>query len=199
MRKSGYTAALLALTFETNHKERVSMKKLLFATLLAFVSFAASAEVAPFGQVIGSATMDSVRAELGQRAELVTSGADEVSGVPWFFATGPGLGIDGLKKARFAFDANHVLVGVAILLQKHRYADLVKALKGKYQLVNEKTPFVGDRSADFREGSVHIWASADHLSHEMTIIYIEDAHYRQYEALRSQQRRAESSREQSQL
>lgn len=66
------------------------MKKLHFlAALLMLISFAASAEVAPLGQVIGKGTVASVKADIGSRVSLQIGKPDIVSGRPMLVGDGP--------------------------------------------------------------------------------------------------------------
>lgn len=146
--------------------------RLIAGLLLTLFAALVRAEVAPFGVPIGVATLKEVRASLGPKTTLKHAGTNKWSGGPMLSSDGRGLGIDGLQEATFVFNPQEKLVGVLLTLPKHRYADITSYLKQKYQLVDEATPFVGDRFATFREGPVTITAAAPHLSFEMTVNYI---------------------------
>ena len=175
------------------------MRKILSVALLALFSFAASAEVAPFGQVIGSASPDSVELDLSKRTRVVIGNPDEVTGEPILIAMGDGLGIEGLDKVAFIFNEDNVLVCALMMLRKSRYAEIVAGLKNKYPLVSEKDPFVGSRSATFREGDIAVIAEAKHMSHTMTVLYRTDEYFERASDMKRQQAQAKSSREESQL
>ena len=175
------------------------MKRIWLLALLAMVSFSAAAQVAPFGQVIGQATQESVRAAISQRTHVETGARDELTGVPMLIASGSGLGIAGLDKVGFIFNEQNVLVAAMLMLPKSRYADLVASLKSKYPLIDSEEPFVGNRRAEFRAGDVTVTALARHLSHNMTVFYHTQTYYQRYAALKRQQEKAKMARQQSQL
>lgn len=153
------------------------MKLLAFASTLLLLSMngpAWGAEVAPFGFAVGGATLDQVRTGLSAKTKVEHHGINKWTQGPMLRANGSGLGVEGLQSVVFIFDKNSRLVGVILDLPKPRYDDIRSYLKGKYTVLDEQAPFVGDRSVKLREGAVTIEASARHLSFQMEVSYTHD-------------------------
>lgn len=84
------------------------------------------------------------------------------------------FGLPGLQSATFIFWPDGTLAAANLTLGKGRYGQIVPALVGKYELISEERPFVGNRSAVLRAGDVEIRASAPHMSFDMSLIYATD-------------------------
>lgn len=136
---------------------------------------AAQADVAPFGVRIGAATLEEVRKSVGSKTRLTDVGINQWTDGKMLRADGDGLGIDGLQQAMFIFDEGDKLVGVLLKLPQSRFDSIKSSLKEKYKLVDEKNPFVGNKSAVFQEGPVSIELTAPHMSFDMEVDYIHAA------------------------
>ena len=144
----------------------------LFGTAILLAAPLAHAEVAPFGQVIGAARFDDTFKQLQAQTSIKRAGTNEWSLGPMLEANGRGLGIDGLDKATFIFNSDNILVGVILELPKYRYPDIKQYLSGKYTLVSQQEPFVGNRQSVFRDGDVSITLGAPHMSFDMQVLYV---------------------------
>ncbi|WP_129776192.1 hypothetical protein [Peristeroidobacter soli] len=143
------------------------------ATILALLFLTtAQADVAPFGVRIGVATLEEVRSVVGSKTRLTDVGINKWSDGPMLRAQGSELGIEGLQRATFIFDPGNKLVGVLLSLPNTRFDSIKSSLQEKYKLVDEKIPFVGNKSARFRDGPVSIEVKAPHLSFDMEVNYI---------------------------
>lgn len=173
-------------------RQVIAVLMLLLAPPTAF------AEVAPFGLSVGSATIKEARTSLASKTRIEDGGFNKWSGGPMLKAEGAGLGIEGLESASFIFNAQEKLVGVILSLPKHRFDSIKQYLSGKYKLVSAQTPFVGNKSAKYREGPVTIEAGAPHMSFEMTVTYIHSelqaAFDRGSQAEEQQKQKSESSK-----
>jgi len=145
--------------------------RILFWLLVSW-PIATYADVSPFGFVIGQATLEEVQQTLGSKTTLSNRGTNKWTGGPMLRAQGDGLGIEGLQEVLFIFDQNNVLMGVILMLPKNRYAEIKQYLSGKYTLMSEQAPFVGNQSAKFKEGEVLVEAIAPHMSFQMEVTYI---------------------------
>lgn len=150
--------------------------------LLVSWPITSNAEVSPFGLIVGQATLEEVQQTLGNKTKLTNRGLNKWMGGPMLRAAGDGLGIEGLQEVLFIFDQDNVLMGVILMLPKHRYEDIKRYLNEKYTLVSDQAPFVGNQSVKFKQGEVFVEANAPHLSFQMEVTYV---HSRLREAFNS--------------
>jgi hypothetical protein len=164
----------------------------LFLTYLAVVS-ASLADPSPFGLELGKTTVSEAQAQY----EMTASGINKYSGGPMFDVPTGQIEFDDLLDLTVIFDANDRLVGVMTTLPKGRFGTLHQTLAGKYRLVSENIPFVGNSSAKYIDGETEITLSAPHLSFELTMNYLRkelvDAFAEQSAAEAREKRRAEES------
>lgn len=149
------------------------LRTLILGVLLALANPAfAAASAQLLGYTLGEATHDQVRASLQERGANPTSrGTSTHSGGPMLDASGRALGLEGLQSALLLFDVEQRLSGGLLTMNKSRYDAVVQALKGKYTMIREDRPFVGNRRAEFRAGDVLVTVDAPHMSFEMTVLY----------------------------
>ncbi|MHB0765820.1 hypothetical protein ACYCFC_15785 [Stutzerimonas sp. NM35] len=88
---------------------------------------------------------------------------------------------ESLQKVTTIFDSDEVLVAVLTTFPKSKFDYLNKILSQKYKNVSQEIPFVGNKSATFRDGETEITLSAPHMSFEMSMNYIRDDLKREYE------------------
>lgn len=148
---------------------------------MAFSNSIFAANAAPLGLELGVATYGQVKQEVGGKTSLSDAGTNKYSGGKMLQGDGAGLGIEGLSGISFIFDQSDKLAAVLMKMPKGSgFGDLengnftktLKALSGKYQLIEKKVPFVGDASAKLQQGDSVIEIAAPHLSFEMTVNYL---------------------------
>lgn len=147
--------------------------------LLIFFAQAIYADVSPFGVTIGKSSYDEVKKIIGSKTKMIKSTKNIFNGKNLYYR-GTGLGLQGLKRATFAFYEDDTLAAVILELPKRRYAEITSSLKSKYNLVSEEAPFVGNKSVSFREGDVTIEALAPHMNFEMEVHYMHDKSLEMY-------------------
>lgn len=153
------------------------MQTLALITLLAVSLFSttlhAAESVQILGYTVGQSTLEEVKASLRERGGAPRDhGISTHSRGPMLVAGSPeDLGVEGLRGALLIFDTDNRLTAGQLTLGKHRYDAIVAVLKGKYPLVGEQRPHVGNRRADFRAGDHLISVEAPHMSFEMTVSY----------------------------
>lgn len=84
------------------------------------------------------------------------------------------INFDGLRQVTTIFNKDGVLVAVLTTLPKSKFNHLNQILGGKYKQVSQNIPFVGDKSATYRDGETEITLNSPHLGLEMTMNYIRD-------------------------
>lgn len=162
-------------------------KTLLAAASLALISHAAlAANAAVFNQEIGVATYQSVNTQVGANTRLRDAGINAYSNGKMLESNGQGLGIDGLSKALFIFDAQDRLVAAQLTLPKGSMGENIDPtlamLKRKYRQVRLQHPFVGDIEARYEQGASLVELSAPHMSFDMTVTYMTRPFEQQYRA-----------------
>ena len=104
---------------------------------------------------------------------------------------------DGLQEVTTIFDTKGVLIAVLTTLPKSKFDYLNQTLSSKYKRVNQNIPFVGNKSATYRDGGTEITLKAPHLSFAMSMNYIRDdlmrAFNQQNEAEKQQKQKNEAS------
>ncbi|MBK6727091.1 MAG: hypothetical protein IPG63_07495 [Xanthomonadales bacterium] len=155
--------------------------------LVASIPVLSAEPARALGFEVGKATSAEVRTAMTERAgHPRQQGTSAVTGGE-LLLFGPDRAIGGMKEAVFVFDTEGRLVATVVVLSKDRYEEVLKALRSKYTLLDEQRPFVGNRSARLRSGTVQIVVDAPHLSFEMSVLYTTPAFQKQLDA----QQRAE--------
>ncbi|OOE49069.1 hypothetical protein BZG12_16260 [Salinivibrio kushneri] len=109
------------------------------------------------------------------------------------------IDFQGLKEVTTIFSSDGKLVGVLTTLPKNKFDYLNKALSGKYKLVNQKIPFVGNKAATYRDGATEITLEAPHMSFDMSMNYINDELMRAFKQQSEAEARQKQKNEASQL
>lgn len=156
---------------------------------------AAIADPAPFGLEIGKTTPESLQEQY--RAEQ--SGLNKYTMGPMYTVDPSQVGFEGLQELTLIFSRNQKLQGVLATLHKNRFDRLYKMLRGKYQLVSKKIPFVGNKSAEFRDGQTDVRLNAPHLSFEMSMHYLHSDLVASFERQRAREKNEKRQRESGQL
>jgi hypothetical protein len=144
---------------------------LIAATSFFLATSAHAANVAPLGLEVGIASLEQVKARVGN-SHLAQTGINAYSDGPMLESNGEGLDIEGLQKILFIFDAKNKLAGVVMTMADHRFDDVYQFLAGKYQVKTKQIPFVGDRYVRLAQGASLVEISDPHMSFEMEVRYL---------------------------
>lgn len=131
----------------------------------------------PLGFELDYANIEGVRSKLSGVAQLEDSGRLEIINGPRLTTSGTDLGVEGLKRATFAFDGEGTLKGVVLTFPRgpqHPVATrkLAEQLGKKYQLVaKDFESFMDFGTFRFEQGDSWIVIESPHLSLEMTAMY----------------------------
>lgn len=168
------------------------MKKGIILAVSLFSSIA-FADPIVFGLQIGKTT----EAELKKLYKVSSTGTNKYNKGNMYSIPVSSINFEGLQEVTTIFDANGTLAAVLTTLPKGKFEYLNGVLKGKYKLVNQVIPFVGNKSAKYRDGSTEITLDAPHMSFEMSMNYINDdlnkAFSKQSEAEKAQKKNKEAS------
>lgn len=146
------------------------MTKLILTALLTMSPMLAWANASAFGLTLGKTT----EAELSAQYKATKEGVNKYSQGPMYLIPPSQVNFDGVKEFRVVFDQGGKLVAILATLNKSRFAEVNSMLKGKYKLVKQNIPFVGDSSATYKQGNTQINLNAPHLSFDMTLHYLND-------------------------
>ena len=150
-------------------KHRIASYLAALGLLIAVGAHAAN--VAPLGLEVGIASIEQVKARVGN-SHLAQTGINAYSDGPMLESDGEGLDIEGLEKILFIFDAKNKLAGVVMTMADHRFNDVYQFLAGKYQVKSKQIPYVGDRYVRLVQGASLVEISDPHMSFEMEVRYL---------------------------
>lgn len=121
---------------------------------------------APFGFELGKATLK----DLQKKHRIISEEKNTYNGVNHIVDVNT-LGLEGLKAAVFSFNDEGFLQFVLLMMDKQKFNFMMESLAEKYNLLNKKIPFVGDREAKFECRDSFIFLEAPHLSNNMSVWY----------------------------
>ena len=163
------------------------------ALAIALFSSAASADPTIFNLELGKTT----EAQLKSMYSAQHTGVNKYSDGNMYSVPTSAINFDGLQTVTTIFDKGGVLIAVLTTFPKSKFDYLNQALGGKYKQVSQNIPFVGNKSATYRDGGTEITLEAPHMSFEMTMNYIRDdlmrAFNQQSEAEKRQKQQSEAS------
>lgn len=163
------------------------------ALAISLFSSAAFADPAIFNMELGKTT----EAQLKSMYNVQHTGTNKYSDGNMYSVPASAINFDGLQKVTTIFDTSGVLIAVLTTLPKSKFDYLNQTLGGKYKRVNQNIPFVGNKSATYRDGGTEITLEAPHMSFEMSMNYIRDdlkqAFNQQSEAEKRQKQQSEAS------
>lgn len=177
----------------------MQFKTILYVILLCITPMIAYSGPGPFGLSVGGTSLAEARSELSSRTQVQDAGTNKWTLGPMLKASSSGLGLDGLQDTLLIFDADEVLVGAILTLQKSRYRDIKDMMSEQYQMVSDEAPFVGNQLATYREDDVTIEVSAPHMSFQMEIRYFHPTLMEAHDQGVQQQKQEQQRRESSQL
>lgn len=109
------------------------------------------------------------------------------------------INFEGLQKVTAIFDTKGVLVAVLTTFPNSKFDYLNKALGDKYKRTSQNIPFVGNKSASYRDGGTEITLESPHMSFEMTMNYIRDDLMRSFNQQSQTEKRQKQKSEAAQL
>lgn len=124
------------------------------------------------GVEIGVSTYSQVRNSLPSQVRMKDEGINKFTNGPMFGTDGSAQEIEGLTSVFYIFDEQERLAGVLMDMRKDRFDAVFKALSGKYKVVTQERPFVGNQYARFKVPDATIEIDAPHLSFTMSVRYI---------------------------
>lgn len=163
--------------------------------LVASMPLASSEPARALGFEIGKAKVAEVRAGMARMDGRLRDGGTSAVTAGELLIYALDARSDGIRTANFVFDEQGILVAAVLDLPKHRYDDVLKAMRAKYTLIDEQRPFVGDRSARLKSGAVEIVVTAPHLSFDMAILYATPSFQAQMKAQQRREQDAERRRD----
>lgn len=166
-----------------------------FLSLALLFPLIASADPAPFGLEIGKTEIKDVKSKYGAKR----TGTNDYSKGEMYELDVGDLGFQGLKRCTAIFDKDGKLAAILATLSKNRFDELFKTLRGKYELHSSEIPFVGNKSAQFRDGSTRIMLDAPHMSFDMEMSYVRNDLWRAYQEKSRQGERKKKQKEAAQL
>jgi hypothetical protein len=169
--------------------------RILFFISVVLLSVGATANPSVFGLELGSTTVK----QLTSQYDASAIGMNKYTQGPMFEIRASQIDFEGLKEVTAIFSGDNQLVGVLASFPKSKFDYLYNALGPKYQKVNEKIPFVGDKSATFRDGQTEITIEAPHMGFDMSLNYIHDVLNQAFTSQSQAEKREQQKRESSQL
>jgi hypothetical protein len=161
-------------------------------TLASSLSFA---DPNIFGMELGKMT----ERELKGKYNVTSTGTNKYSNGNMYSVPTNSIDFSGLKKVSTVFDKKGTLVAVLTTLPKSKFDYLNNALGGKYKKVSENIPFVGNKTATYRDGGTEITLDAPHMSFDMSMNYVTDDFMKTYQRQSQAESRQKAQNEASQL
>ncbi len=162
---------------------------------LSLISTLAVADPTIFGMELGKTT----EKELKSLYNVKHTGMNKYSNGNMYSVPAGNIAFDGLQGVTTIFDTDEVLVAVLTEFPKSKFGYLNKAIGGKYQLVSQKIPFVGNKTATYRDGTTEITLNAPHMNFKMSMNYIRDDLLRAFNNQNEAEKKEKASSESSQL
>lgn len=159
------------------------------ALSLSLLSSLAVADPTIFDMELGKTT----ESQLKSMYSVQHTGLNKFSRGNMYSVPASNIEFEGLQEVTTIFDRNQVLVAVLTNFPKSKFDYLNQVIGSKYKLVSQKIPFVGNKSATYRDGSTEITLEAPHMSFTMSMNYINDDLMRSF----NQQSEAEQKQKQA--
>lgn len=165
------------------------------ALAIALLSSSAFADPTIFGMELGAMTEKDLKAKYN----VSHTGTNKYSSGNMYSIPVSSIDFQGLKEVTTIFSSDGKLVAVLTTLPKNKFDYLNQALSGKYKLVNQKVPFVGNKAATYRDGATEITLEAPHMSFDISMNYINDELMRAFKQQSEAEARQKQQNEASQL
>ena len=188
-----YQAPLADVKFQTKLK-KYPMKKSIALSLM-LLSSSVFADPAIFGMEIGKMT----ESELQSTYNVNFLGINKYSHGNMYTIPAASINFEGVKEVTTIFSEDGKLLAVISSLPKNKFDYIKGILDGKYKLVSQEIPFVGNKRVTYREGTTEISLDAPHLSFDMSMEYIHDDFMRAFNRQSQAEARQRQQNEASQL
>lgn len=165
------------------------------ALALTLTSSVAFADPAIFGMELGKMT----ESELKAKYNVTHTGTNKYSNGNMYSVPTGSISFEGLQEVSTIFDKNSKLVGVLTKLPKGKFDYLNQTLGGKYKRVSQNIPFVGNKTATYRDGATEITLDAPHMSFTMSMNYLNDSLMSSFNDQSQREQKQKKASEQSQL
>ena len=151
------------------------------------LSMSAQAGTKVLNVELGVSTVNQVVNIASAAGEVRDAGTNAWTKGPMLRVENPDLGIEGIKSARYIFDASGKLASITLTMNatknmsdlgKSRFGEVARALSSKYKVVKEVRPFVGDIYARYSAPDTVIELDAPHISFDMELRYMTSAFFR---------------------
>ncbi len=146
----------------------------------------------PLDLELGKATVE----ELIEKYPVRDNGINAYSMGPMYEIDTSGVGTNGLKSALTIFNEKNVLDAVLLTFDANKsvgrrggFEDFLDSLRKKYKLVKKNIPFVGNKSARFKDGNYSIVLESPHMSFDMTVLYQSNAFEKAFKEGKNRQER----------
>ncbi|MEZ9320263.1 hypothetical protein AB4371_15250 [Vibrio sp. 10N.261.51.A3] len=169
------------------------MKNFIFA--LFFICQSALANPTVFGLTIGETTVQ----QLKSKYNISHQGINKYSQGDMFKIPQSQIQFEGINDVTAIFSKSNKLVAVLAELPKNKFDYLNGALAKKYQLVNQKIPFVGNKSATYKDGETEITLEAPHMSFQLSMNYIHSDLLRAFNTQTESEKKDKEQQESSML
>ncbi|KOO04826.1 hypothetical protein [Vibrio nereis] len=169
------------------------MKKLLLSLLL--MSNAVWANPTVFGLTIGETSVD----QLKSKYTVNHTGTNKYSHGDMYNISRDQINFEGISDVTTVFDTSGKLVAVLTELPKNKFDYLHGVLGNKYQLVSQKVPFVGNKSATYKDGQTEITLNAPHMSFQLSMNYIHSDLMKAFNNQSKKEKQQKEQRESSML
>lgn len=169
------------------------MKTLFFALLLVCQSAFANPTV--FGITIGKTTVE----QLKNQYRVSPQGINKYSEGEMYVIPQGQIQFDGLGEVTVIFDRSDRLVAVLTEFPKNKFDYLNGMLANKYQLISQNIPFVGNKSATYRNDDTEITLDAPHLSFELSMNYIHSDFMKAFNSQTQKEKQQKQQQESSML
>ena len=169
--------------------------KILLLTFILAISLPALADPKIFGLELGATTEQSFKKDFTHNF----SGVNKYSQGNMYEVPSSDIDFDGLNELTVIFDKNEKLVGVLTKFHKSKFDYLNSVLNGKYNQIRQNIPFVGNKSASYKDGQTEITLDAPHMSFTMSMNYLRKDFQTAFNRINTAENQAKQSREVSQL
>ena len=146
------------------------MKRIIQFILLFLLPFFSWSNPSPFDITINKTTLNEVKKKYGAKYMRKNPLGNNVYDVDI-----ASIKFDGIQKLMIVTDKNYTVRGLIAIVNKDRFNDLCQILESKYQLINKKTPLVGNKEAIFIDDRTTIVLDSTHMEFDMTLAYMDSA------------------------
>lgn len=126
----------------------------------------------PFGIELGKTTLQ----DIGAHYKITSAGNNYWTDGPMYRVTDiSDLGVSDLTDFRIVLNKDDVVVATLLKFPKSKFGDLNSYAAERFKLVEKTIPFVGNKTARYRDGDSIISLNAPHLRFDMEMDYVHDS------------------------